>query len=122
MNRTLTAAMAFWLIAGPAYACQSSPGHDGTYWRYRVVEGRHCWYSAGSADTRQSITLQIVRRHHRHVLEADAPPISKPAPSAPLPGPLEPVPYPPPDSRFGVWPDLPDTFERRWSAITDETY
>jgi hypothetical protein len=112
MNRTITATMGLWLIASPAYACETSPGHDGTYWRYWVdhATGRHCWYSAAGH----------ARRHHRRDRDqADAQP-APPKPSL-LPGPFEPVPYPPPDNRFGVWPDPPDSFESRWSAIVDPT-
>jgi hypothetical protein len=114
MNRTITATMGLWLIASPAYACETSPGHDGTYWRYRVIGGQHCWYSGGGAPH--------ARHHHREV-ERDADrPDAAPKPSKPrIPDPLEPVPFPPPDSRFGVWPDPPDSFESRWSAIIDKT-
>jgi hypothetical protein len=34
------------LISSGASAteCQSSPGHDGKWWSYRIVDGRNCWY------------------------------------------------------------------------------
>src|SRR5258707_992333 len=34
------------LISSGASAteCQSSPGRDGKWWSYRIVDGRNCWY------------------------------------------------------------------------------
>src|SRR6476660_5134876 len=34
------------LISSGASAteCQSSPGHDGKWWSYRIVDSRRCWY------------------------------------------------------------------------------
>jgi hypothetical protein len=39
-------AVALLLISSGASAteCQSSPGHDGKWWSYRIVDGRNCWY------------------------------------------------------------------------------
>jgi hypothetical protein len=39
-------AVALLLISSGASAteCQSSAGHDGKWWSYRIVDGRNCWY------------------------------------------------------------------------------
>ena len=39
-------AVALLLISSGASAteCQSSPGYDGVWWSYRIVDGRKCWY------------------------------------------------------------------------------
>src|SRR6478736_2538758 len=42
----LSIAVALLLISSAASAteCQSSPGQDGKWWSYRIVDGRNCWY------------------------------------------------------------------------------
>src|SRR5215471_18521229 len=39
-------AVALLLISSAASAteCQSSPGHNGTWWSYRIVDSKRCWY------------------------------------------------------------------------------
>ena len=39
-------AVALLLISSGASAteCQSSPGHDGKWWSYRIVDSKRCWY------------------------------------------------------------------------------
>ena len=41
-------AVALLLISSGASAteCQSSPGHDGKWWSYRIVDSKRCWYQA----------------------------------------------------------------------------
>jgi hypothetical protein len=40
------AAVALLLISSAASAteCQSSPGHDGKWWSWRIVDSKRCWY------------------------------------------------------------------------------
>jgi hypothetical protein len=36
------------LLASPAYAtvmCKSNKGEGAHYWRWRIIDGRKCWYS-----------------------------------------------------------------------------
>jgi hypothetical protein len=42
----LSIAVALLLISPGASAteCQSSPGHDGKWWSYRIVDSKRCWY------------------------------------------------------------------------------
>jgi hypothetical protein len=42
----LSIAVALLLISSAASAteCQSSPGHDGKWWSYRIVDSKRCWY------------------------------------------------------------------------------
>ena len=39
-------AVALLLISSGASAteCQSSPGHDGKWWSWRIVDSKRCWY------------------------------------------------------------------------------
>src|SRR6476660_315818 len=43
---SLSIAVALLLISSGASAteCQSSPGHDGKWWSYRIVDSKRCWY------------------------------------------------------------------------------
>lgn len=71
--RRLMLALAFFMIIGPAEACQSLPPaseRGGVHWSYRVdrESGRHCWYPDGG-------------RHHtrRSSDRPERPPKPKPA-------------------------------------------
>ena len=109
MNRASaysTAIASFWLMVSPVQACQTSPGRDGTYWQYRVIDGRHCWYSTGG----------IARRYSHRVREAHGDSGARSRPPAPPAVPSKPAPAPEPEMP-DVWPnlaDLPATFAERW--------
>ena len=57
-------AVALLLISSGASAteCQSSPGHDGKWWSYRIVDSKRCWYQASLAAPRTCCTGPSNRR------------------------------------------------------------
>src|SRR6476469_9845650 len=77
------------LISSGASAteCQSSPGHDGKWWSYRIVDSKRCWYQGSPGRSRN--LLHWARQSPPPVVTrpalGDSPP---PAPSVP---PLEPA-------------------------------
>src|SRR4029077_8577747 len=48
MNPVPTAMLMLLLVATAAEAevlpCRAARGHDGTYWAYRIIDNRPCWY------------------------------------------------------------------------------
>ena len=51
-------AVALLLISSGASAteCQSSPGHDGKWWSYRIVDSKRCWYQ-GARPLQEPVAL-----------------------------------------------------------------
>jgi hypothetical protein len=60
----LSIAVALLLISPGASAteCQSSPGHDGKWWSYRIVDSKRCWYQGSRAAPRTCCTGPSNRR------------------------------------------------------------
>jgi len=69
--------MAMLMVVGPAYgACLSRPGHDGAYYRYRIVDHQRCWYAVSGIRKGQSNQIRISGRfvNQRHELVTRAGP------------------------------------------------
>ena len=83
-------AVALLLISSGASAteCQSSPGHDGKWWSYRIVDSKRCWYQ-GSPGRSKSL-LQWARQSPPPVVTRPDPGDSPP-PAPPVPPPTETV-------------------------------
>jgi hypothetical protein len=77
-------AVALLLISSGASAteCQSSPGHDGKWWSYRIVDGRNCWYQGSPG--RSKDLLRWARQSPPPVLARPVPGDS-PHPAPPVP-------------------------------------
>ena len=82
-------AVALLLISSGASAteCQSSPGHDGKWWSYRIVEFKRCWYQGKPGRSKDLL----------HWAKQSPPPVvtrpdpgDSPPPAPPVP-PLEPT-------------------------------
>ena len=77
-------AVALLLISSGASAteCQSSPGHDGKWWSYRIVESKRCWYQGRPG--RSKDLLQWARQSPPPVVvrpdPGDSPPPALPVP------------------------------------------
>src|SRR6476620_12071709 len=92
-------AVALLLISSGASAteCQSSPGHDGKWWSYRIVDSKRCWYQ-GSPGRSKSL-LQWSR-------QSPPPVVTRPDPGdSPLPTP----PVPPQQPTETVTPKVVST-------------
>ena len=52
-------AVALLLISSGASAteCQSSPGHDGKWWSYRIVDSKRCWYQGRPGRSKDLLQL-----------------------------------------------------------------
>jgi hypothetical protein len=113
--------VALLLISSGASAteCQSSPGRDGKWWSYRIVDGRNCWYLGSPG--RSKDLLRWARQSPPSVVVH---PVRNPAPLVPAqqptkivdttPKPASTVPIPaltskPPQSTAlpPPWPDPP---------------
>ncbi len=83
-------AVALLLISSGASAteCQSSPGHDGKWWSYRIVDSRRCWYQGRPG--RSKDLLQWARQPPPPVVTRPEPGDSSP-PAPPAPPPTETV-------------------------------
>ena len=77
-------AVALLLISSGASAteCQSSPGHDGKWWSYRIVDSKRCWYQGRPGRSKdllqwakQSPPLAVTRPD-----PGDSPPPAPPVP------------------------------------------
>src|SRR6476619_6238377 len=72
------------LISSGASAteCQSSPGHNGKWWSYRIVDSRRCWYQGRPGRSRD--LLQWARQSPPPVVTrpdpGDSPPPAPPVP------------------------------------------
>ena len=77
------------LISSGASAteCQSSPGRDGKWWSYRIVDGRNCWYQGRPG--RSKDLLRWAKQSPPPVLTrpvpGDSPPPAPPVPPQPPP-------------------------------------
>ena len=77
-------AVALLLISSGASAteCQSSPGHDGKWWSYRIVDSKRCWYQGRPG--RSKDLLQWARQSPPPVVTrpdpGDSPPPAPPVP------------------------------------------
>jgi hypothetical protein len=82
-------AVALLLISPGASAteCQSSPGHDGEWWSYRIVDSKRCWYQGRPG--RSKDLLQWAKQSPPPVVTRPDPGDS-PHPAPPVP-PLEPT-------------------------------
>jgi hypothetical protein len=82
-------AVALLLISSGASAteCQSSPGHDGKWWSYRIVDSKRCWYQGRPG--RSKDLLQWAKQSPPQVVTRPDPGDS-PHPAPPVP-PLEPT-------------------------------
>jgi hypothetical protein len=80
-------AVALLLISSGASAteCQSSPGHDGKWWSYRIVDSRRCWYQGRPG--RSKDLLQWAKQSPPPVVTrpepGDSPPPAPPVPQQP---------------------------------------
>src|SRR6478736_6427917 len=82
-------AVALLLISSGASAteCQSSPGHDGEWWSWRIVDSKRCWYQGRPGRSKDLL----------HWAKQSPPPVvTRPEP-ADSPHPAPPVPPPPPE-------------------------
>src|SRR5512133_2196991 len=72
------------LISSGASAteCQSSPGHDGKWWSYRIVDSKRCWYQGRPG--RSKDLLQWARQSPPPVVTRPEPGDS-PHPASPVP-------------------------------------
>ena len=80
-------AVALLLISSGASAteCQSSPGHDGKWWSYRIVDSKRCWYQGRPG--RSKDLLQWAKQSPPQVVtRPDSP---RPAPPVPPQQPTE---------------------------------
>ena len=52
-------AVALLLISSGASAteCQSSPGHDGKWWSYRIVDSKRCWYQGRPGRSKRPVAV-----------------------------------------------------------------
>src|SRR6478735_1281919 len=41
--------------AASATECQSSPGHDGKWWSYRIVDSKRCWYQGSPGRSKDQL-------------------------------------------------------------------
>ena len=68
--------------AASATECQSSPGHDGKWWSYRIVDSKRCWYQGSPG--RSKDLLQWAKQSPPPVVTrpdpGDSPPPAPPAP------------------------------------------
>ena len=77
-------AVALLLISSGASAteCQSSPGHDGKWWSYRIVDSKRCWYQGRPG--RSKDLLQWAKQSPPPVVTrpdpGDSPPPAPPVP------------------------------------------
>ena len=75
------------LISSTASAteCQSSPGHDGKWWSYRIVDSKRCWYQGSPG--RSKDLLQWAKQSPPLVVTrpdpGDSPPPAPPVPQKP---------------------------------------
>jgi len=94
------------VLATPAAAieCHSARGHDGRYWAWRDIGGRHCWYAGPRGLSKAKLAWHAA--HNRQPLRSRKK--EPPRPSAPAPA--------RDDLMETVWPTLPpsDTFAERW--------
>src|SRR6476620_9317244 len=83
-------AVALLLISSGASAteCQSSPGHDGKWWSYRIVDSKRCWYQGRPG--RSKDLLQRTRQSPPPVVTRPDPGDSSP-PAPPVPPPTDTV-------------------------------
>ena len=85
-------AVALLLISSGASAteCQSSPGHDGKWWSYRIVDSKRCWYQGRPG--RSKDLLQWAKQSPPPVVTRPDPGDSpRPAPPVPPQQPTETV-------------------------------
>jgi hypothetical protein len=77
-------AVALLLISSGASAteCQSSPGHDGKWWSYRIVDSKRCWYQGRSG--RSKDLLRWARQSPPPVVTSPVPG-DNPPPASPVP-------------------------------------
>jgi hypothetical protein len=77
-------AVALLLISSGASAteCQSSPGHDGKWWSYRIVDSKRCWYQGRPG--RSKDLLQWAKQSPPQVVTRPDPGDS-PHPASPVP-------------------------------------
>ena len=77
-------AVALLLISSATSAteCQSSPGHDGRWWSYRIVDSKRCWYQGRPG--RSKDLLQWVKQSPPPVVTRTDPGDS-PHPARPVP-------------------------------------
>ena len=78
------------LISSGASAteCQSSPGHDGKWWSYRIVDSKRCWYQGRPG--RSKDLLHWAKQSPPPVVTG-ADPGDSPPPAPPVPPPTETV-------------------------------
>ena len=92
-------AVALLLISSGASAteCQSSPGHDGKWWSYRIVEFKRCWYQGRPGRSKNLL----------HWAKQSPPPVvTRPDPGdSPPPAP----PVPPPTETVDITPKVVST-------------
>jgi hypothetical protein len=77
-------AVALLLISSGASAteCQSSPGHDGKWWAYRIVDSKRCWYQGRPG---RSKDLLHWAKHSPPPVATRADPGNSPPPAPPVP-------------------------------------
>ena len=82
-------AVALLLISSGASAteCQSSPGHDGKWWSYRIVDSKRCWYQGRPG--RSKDLLHWAKQSPPLIVTRPAPG-DRPHPALPVP-PLQPT-------------------------------
>src|SRR6478609_2571066 len=82
-------AVALLLISSGASAteCQSSPGHDGEWWSYRIVDSKRCWYQGRPGRSKDLL---------HWAKQSPSPVVTRPEPGD-SPPPAPPVPPPPPE-------------------------
>lgn len=110
MHLVLIAALALSTTSADAMIdCRSKPDRaEGRGWRYRVIEGRNCWYRG---DARPRTGLQWAEP------ESSAPKARKRPHSVPTPAPSpELAPAPPPPPLEIVEQTIPVTIAERWPA------
>ncbi len=80
----LSIAVTLLLISSGASAteCQSSPGHDGKWWSYRIVDSKRCWYQGSPGRSKDLL---------RWAKQSPPPVVTRPAPGD-SPPPASPVP------------------------------
>ena len=94
-------AVALLLISSGASAteCQSSPGHDGKWWSYRIVDSKRCWYQG-----RPGLSKDLL-----HWAKQSPPPVvTRPDPGN-SPHPAPPVPPPQPTEIVDTTPKVVST-------------
>ena len=77
-------AVALLLISSGASAteCQSSAGHDGKWWSYRIVDSKRCWYQGRAG---RSKDLLHWAKHSPPLVVTRADPGDSPPPAPPVP-------------------------------------